>query len=64
MKANEFAELFQARHTGFGRRLTTIDLALGSCALGRFKQFDVKEKMLKNQEHRLAIAPMMDGADT
>ncbi|MGX5847786.1 hypothetical protein ACWGTO_12010 [Mesorhizobium sp. PL10] len=29
MKVDEFAERFQARHTGLGRRLTTIDLALG-----------------------------------
>ena len=29
MKVDEFAEGFQARRTGLGRRLTAIDLALG-----------------------------------
>ena len=29
MKVDEFAEGFQARHTGLGRCLATIDLALG-----------------------------------
>lgn len=29
MKLYEFAESFQARYTGLGRRLTAIDLALG-----------------------------------
>ena len=29
MKVDEFAESFQARYTGLGRRLTAIDLALG-----------------------------------
>jgi len=29
MEVDEFAECFQARYTGLGRRLTAIDLALG-----------------------------------
>ncbi|MET0575455.1 MAG: hypothetical protein ABWZ83_06290 [Mesorhizobium sp.] len=29
MKVDEFAERFQARYTGLGRRLTAIDLAFG-----------------------------------
>lgn len=46
MKANEFAEHFQARYAEFGQRLTMIDLSLGSCALGRFQRFDARERCL------------------